>query len=64
MGLLGVPKLQNMYTLAQGEHGNVYGNVVVHVVVHEVNMHVITKVTNPRQNLKIKLCRKNKTRQI
>ena len=26
LGLLGVPKFQNMYTLAQWEHGNVYGN--------------------------------------
>jgi hypothetical protein len=28
MGLLGVPKLQNMYTLAQRKCGNVYVNVV------------------------------------
>ena len=28
LGLLGVPKLQNMYTLAQWEHGNVYGNAI------------------------------------
>jgi hypothetical protein len=27
MGLLGVPKLQNMYTLVQRERGNVYVNV-------------------------------------
>ena len=29
LGLLGVPKLQNMYTLAQWEHGNMYGNAIV-----------------------------------
>ena len=30
--LLGVPILQNMYTLAQWEHGNVYGNVYVNAI--------------------------------
>ena len=32
LGLLGVPQLQNMYTLAQWEHGNVYGNVYVNAI--------------------------------
>jgi len=27
MGLLGVPKLQNMYTLVQRQRGNVYVNI-------------------------------------